>query len=426
MNVYGIEFGNTQTCIATIDKNGYPHIIPNIADNSNKLACAVFFENADNVVVGNCAKDMMETDGERVVQFIRSEIGKSNARTYEFDGKTYTPVEIGSLFLRRLLQMIEEQGYSKDDVVVTVPSYFGMEETADIKKMADLSGWNLINVIPEATAVTMSYLWNQKDNNLNALVYDLGGGSFDVSLLNSTVTRDSLGMRQQKILITKTSGNHELGGKDWDDKLFDFILQACCDENGLTPDEIDVETRQEIRSKTELVKKKLSNIEVTKVRIRVNGELTSVLVRRVDFENLTRNLVECTLRYVDEILQDNGTNDIDVVLLAGGSTYMPMIRNAIEAKFPGKVKCQDPDCAAAIGATIYGCKLKNLPEPKPLHQKHVDSPYSPKLIASMIQYAIDHNYDDLAKELISEINWNALTDEELFNFFLRIRHVYRI
>lgn len=369
MSTYGIDLGTTYSCIATLDRNGNPEVIRNQADASDTLASAVFFESADNVVIGSSAKDMVETDGERVVQFVKREIGKPNARTYEFDGKTYTPVEISSLILKRLKQMVEEQGGSVDDVVITCPAYFGLEERNATKKAGEMASMNVLNLINEPTAAALSYCARQFQEERTILVYDLGGGTFDVTIVKMALVMNADGNEVQKVTVVATGGNDELGGKDWDDKLFDYILQACCDENGLTPDEIDVETRQLIRSRVETTKKKLSNAESAKVKVNVNGAMTTIVINREDFENLTSDKVAQTMNYVEETLQNAGNVEIDMVLLVGGSTYMPMIRNAVEARFPGKVQIHEPDRAVAMGAAIYANMLvdesKAAPDPVP-------------------------------------------------------------
>lgn len=369
MSTYGIDLGTTYSCIATLDRNGNPEVVRNQADASDTLASAVFFESADNVVIGNSAKDMVETDGERVVQFVKREIGKPNARTYEFYGKTYTPVEISTLILRRLKQMVEEQGGSVDDVVITCPAYFGLEERNATKEAGKLAGMNVRNLINEPTAAALSYCARQFQEEKTILVYDLGGGTFDVTIVKMSLVMNSDGNEVQMVTVITTGGNDELGGKDWDDKLFDHILQACCDENGLTPDEIDVETRQLIRSRVEITKKKLSNAETAKVKINVNGAMTTINITREEFENLTSDKVAQTMTYVEDTLQKAGNIEIDTVLLVGGSTFMPMIRNAVEARFPGKVQIEDPDRAVAKGAAICASMLveeAEAPSPEPV------------------------------------------------------------
>lgn len=377
MSTYGIDLGTTYSCIATLDRNGNPEVIRNQADASDTLASAVFFESADNVIIGNSAKDMVETDGERVVQFVKREIGKPNARTYEFDGKTYTPVEISTLILKRLKQMAEEQGGSVDDVVITCPAYFGLEERNATKKAGEMAGMNVLNLINEPTAAALSYCARQFQEERTILVYDLGGGTFDVTIVKMALVMNADGNEVQKVTVVATGGNDELGGKDWDDKLFDFILQACCDENGLTPDEIDVETRQLIRSRVETTKKKLSNAESAKVKVNVNGAMTTVVISREEFENLTSDKVAQTMNYVEETLQKAGNVEIDMVLLVGGSTYMPMIRNVVEGRFPGKVQIHEPDRAVAMGAAIYANMLVEEIEDEPVSPVGPGDPNKP-------------------------------------------------
>ena len=357
MSTYGIDLGTTYSCIATLDRNGNPEVVRNQADASDTLASAVFFESADNVVIGNSAKDMVETDGERVVQFVKREIGKPNAQTYEFDGKTYSPVEISALILGRLKQMVEEQGGTVDDVVITCPAYFGLEERNATKEAGKLAGMNVLNLINEPTAAALSYCARQFQEERTILVYDLGGGTFDVTIVKMSLVTNADGNEVQKVTVVATGGNDLLGGKDWDDKLFDFIMQACCDENALNPDEIDVETRQLIRSRVETTKKKLSNAESAKVKVNVNGAMTNITITREEFENLTADKVSQTMTYVEDVLRQAGNIEIDTVLLVGGSTFMPMIREAVEARFPGKVQIEDPDRAVAKGAAIYASML---------------------------------------------------------------------
>ncbi len=357
MSTYGIDLGTTYSCVARLDANGNPEVIRNNEDNSNTLASVVFFENENNVVVGQAAKENIETDGDRVVQFVKREIGKASNRTYTFDGKTYTPVEISALILARLKNIVESQGGTIDNVVITVPAYFGLEERSATKQAGELAGLNVLSLINEPTAAALSYCARQFQEDRTILVYDLGGGTFDVTVVKMSMTPNEAGGDVQKIAVLATGGDDQLGGKDWDDKLNNYILQACCDENGITASDIEAETRQDIRSKVEEAKRKLSQKEVTKVRIDVNGSRTEVVITRKDFERLTADKVAQTMNFVDSTLAKVPDAVIDTVLLVGGSTYMPMIKKAVEEKFPGKVQQHDPDQAVAKGAAIYASML---------------------------------------------------------------------
>ncbi len=357
MSTYGIDLGTTYSCIARLDANGNPEVIRNNEDDSNTVASVVFFENENNVVVGQAAKENIETDGDRVVQFVKRYIGKRDTRTYEFDGKTYTPVEISALILTRLKNLVESQGGTVEDVVITVPAYFGLEERSATKQAGELAGLNVLSLINEPTAAALSYCARQFQEDRTVLVYDLGGGTFDVTVIKMSMAQSADGNDAQKINVLATGGDDRLGGKDWDDRLFEFILNACCTENGLTPEEIEAETRQDIRSKVEEAKRKLSKKQSSKVRIDVNGSRTEITVTRKDFEQLTADKVAQTMSFVDSTLQKVPGVEIDTVLLVGGSTYMPMIKEAVEAKFPGKVQQHDPDQAVAKGAAIYASML---------------------------------------------------------------------
>jgi len=357
MSTYGIDLGTTYSCIARLDANGNPEVIRNNEDDSNTVASVVFFENANNVVVGQAAKENIETDGDRVVQFVKREIGKPDNRVYEFDGKTYTPVEISALILTRLKNLVEGQGGKIEDVVITVPAYFGLEERSATKQAGELAGLNVLSLINEPTAAALSYCARQFQEDRTILVYDLGGGTFDVTVVKMSMSKNDSGKDVQKINVLATGGDDRLGGKDWDDRLFDHILHACCDEAGITPEEVEAETRQDIRSKVEEAKRKLSKKQSAKVRIDVNGSRTEITITRQDFEDMTADKVAQTMNFVESTLQKVPDAVIDTVLLVGGSTYMPMIKNAVEAKFPGKVQQHDPDQAVAKGAAIYASML---------------------------------------------------------------------
>lgn len=357
MSTYGIDLGTTYSCIAHLDVNGNPEVIRNNEDDSNTVASVVFFENENNVVVGQAAKENVETDGDRVVQFVKREIGKRDTRTYEFDGKTYTPVEISALILTRLKHLVEAQGGTIDDVVITVPAYFGLEERSATRQAGELAGLNVLSLINEPTAAALSYCARQFQEDRTILVYDLGGGTFDVTVVKMSMTQNAAGNDVQKITVLATGGDDRLGGKDWDDRLYAHILRACCDENGLTPEDVEAETRQDIRSKVEEAKRKLSKKQAAKVRIDVNGSRTEITIKRTDFEQMTSDIVAKTMNFVDATLEKVPAEAIDTVLLVGGSTYMPMIINAVEAKFPGKVQQHDPDQAVAKGAAIYASML---------------------------------------------------------------------
>ena len=159
-------------------------------------------------------------------------------------------------------------------------------------------------------------------------------------------------------------------------------------------------------------------------RVDINGIKARIAIQREAFEDATRDLVGSTQCFVDQAIADAGNVPIDLVLLTGGAAQMPMISQQMEKRFPGKVELFKPECAVAMGAAIYGQTLVEPPLPPPPPPQK-SSPYSSNLIANMIRFAIDHSHDDIAQELIDEVDWKKLTPKDLFEFFNRIRNLFR-
>ena len=353
--MFGIDFGTTECCIAALDKNGIPYVIRNQIDGKDTLAAAVYFEDENNVIIGENARDMVEIDGERVAQYVKRYLGKEHAPTWVVDGKEYTAVEISSLILMRLKQMAEEQGYDVENVVIAVPSYFGLEERAATRHAGELAGMNVIAMISEPVAAILSYCAEQPRTDQTILLCDLGG-TFDSSIVRMSVKPEENGEMIKSLRFLASNGDSRLGGINWDDVLFDHILNICCEENGLTPDEIETETRQMIRSRVEMVKKRLSAVEIARVKIFVNDLLTTINITRDEFERLTEDKVEKTMGYVESVLKKYD-GPIDQVVLTGGCAHMPMIQRALETRFPGKVTVYYPDTAVARGAALYAAAV---------------------------------------------------------------------
>lgn len=370
MGTFGIDLGTTYSCIAKLNKNGNPEVIRNNVDGTETLASAVYFESPDNVIVGETAKEYIETDGHRVVQFAKRFIGKNDAPDYTFDDHAYTPVEISGYILKGLKKMAEEQGECVQDVVITVPAYFGFEEKAATREAGEkLAGLNVLSLIHEPTAAALSYCSREFSDEKTIMVYDLGGGTFDVTLIKLSKIVDEEGNETPKIEVLGTGGNDRLGGKDWDDLLFEHVLQLVCDDNGLEAEDLELETRQQIRSNVEKTKMRLTVSPKAKIKVRVDGAMTQVEITKEEFEEMTAHLVKKTMDYVETLVKDCGNPDIDTVLLVGGSTYMPMIRDAVNERFPEIVQIEDPDRAVAKGAAI----LANMKMPEPMPEQVDDN-----------------------------------------------------
>jgi molecular chaperone DnaK (HSP70) len=376
MSTYGIDLGTTYSCIAKLDQNGNPEVIENFAEGTSTLASAVFFEEgSSNVLCGESAKDYIETSPERLIQFAKRVIGKSeqffidnpeekykfgsnatitpNGLTWNIDGKEYTPIEISAIILKKLKKMAEDQVGPVKDVIITCPAYFGFAEREATRTAGELAGMNVMDLIDEPTAAAVSYCYREFQENQTVAVYDLGGGTFDISILGMSVVKGQNGEDRNQVKQLASAGNDYLGGKDWDEILYSILLDKCAQEVGMDAGDFDADTRQRIRGKVETTKRTLSMKDSHKVKVKLDDGPISVTVTREEFEEATSHLLAKTMDLMEKALQDAGNVNIDKVLLVGGSTYMPMVKNAVEARFPGIVKVEDPAGAVAKGAAVY-------------------------------------------------------------------------
>lgn len=348
--VYGIDLGTTYSVISTLDDNGMPEIVVNQDEGSNLLASAVYFQEGGDPVVGEVAKNQKDIEPERVVEFVKRYIGKPDAPTYDFDGVTYDPITISSLILKRMKEYANAQGHDVKDVVITCPAYFGNEERAATKQAGLIAGLNVLNIVNEPTAAALNYCCREFKESRKIMVYDLGGGTFDITLFDFSVDENGKAL----IDIIKTGGNDRLGGIDWDARMYDYMCEKYAFENGVSQDDMEVELQQKIKAQIEQAKKDLSTLQKKSYTISYDGDRTRIELTREDFESRTQDLVEQTMDFVNHLLEETGfsTDNVDVALLVGGSTKMPMIRTAVEAMFPGKVRVEDPDLAVAKGAAL--------------------------------------------------------------------------
>ncbi|MCL1996515.1 MAG: Hsp70 family protein [Defluviitaleaceae bacterium] len=350
IKTYGIDLGTTYSAIAHLDDTGRPEIIDNPDDPSTLLASAVYFQEGGVPVVGMQAKEEAEMYPDRVVQFIKREIGKEDAFPREYDDQTYNAVEISSLILKRIVEYANAQGHDVKNVIITCPAYFGNDEREATKQAGQLAGLNVLELINEPTAAAYNFLSKEFKENKKILVYDLGGGTFDVSYIDYIVDGE-----KTVVDVRCSDGNDRLGGKDWDDRLFSYLKELYigdpandCDSNKF--DE-DFDLRQLVRNKVEDTKKALSARDKTSVRI----ENTRLEVQKDKFEERTKDLLQQTIDVVNFVLKtaDADKDAVDLVLLVGGSTKMPMVKNAVKAMFGDeKVREEDPDKAVAKGAAL--------------------------------------------------------------------------
>ena len=352
MTYFGIDLGTTYSVVSYVDEFGKPAVVRDLAENSETTPSVVYFENAGNVVVGAQAKNVALLYPDRVVQRVKREMGQE--RLWEFDGEQYTPEKISALILKQLAQnAAEDTGREVKDVVITVPAYFGMLERDATRNAGRIAGLDVIGIVPEPVAAALQYEVADASRDRTVLVYDLGGGTFDTSVIRVTPTA---------VEVLCTDGDQALGGVDWDDRLIEHIL-AEFDRSTSAADEArnDPSFMQGLRDKAEDIKRQLTRMESRVLPVQFAGASASVNVTRDAFEQVTRDLLDNTLRCTDRTLEllagKLGTTDaagsIDDVLLVGGSSKMPMVTAALAAKYGWKPRLHDPDLAVAKGAARF-------------------------------------------------------------------------
>ncbi len=360
MSVYGIDLGTTYSCLAKFE-DGVATVIQNAAEQSSSLPSAVYFESESSIVVGGEAKNMVQTDAANVVQFVKREIGKPFP-PHEFFGQAFSAIDISAMILKKIKAYAEDQGEVIKDVVITCPAYFGFEERNATKKAGELAGFNVLALINEPTAASISYAFRSGNGQFpeeTVFVYDLGGGTFDVTVLHIS-TREVNGNQVPHFEVLATDGDDTLGGKDWDKVLENLLIEKVCAEAGLSEDDLDEDDRAAILSKVEPTKKALSVKEAHPFRAPIQGSTVKFEVTREEFEAATAGLVQQTIDCVNRVLQKENVagKKIDKILLVGGSSNMPMIPNAVKAAFPDTpVQLEQPDLAVAQGAACYAYLL---------------------------------------------------------------------
>lgn len=353
--VFGIDLGTTYSCIAYLDEYGKPVVLKN-SDGDHTTPSVVMIESADNIIVGKEAKNSIEIEPDKTVQFIKRKMGKEKD-TVVLNGTTYTAPEVSAYILKKLVADANEElrqtgvledGEEVKDVVITCPAYFGMNERQATKTAGELAGLNVLNIINEPTAAAISYGVSGADKNETVLVYDLGGGTFDITVMN---------INGSDISVVCTGGDDQLGGKDWDECLMNYVIERYQEENGEDLSE-DPETVAGLYTQVEEWKKSLTSRE--KVNISVNGPAGRFKEEftREQYEELTSDLLSRTKNLLDGVLaiaaeQGYAMDKIDKVLLVGGSSKMPQVAAMIERDYHVTPTLSDPDEAVAKGAAIY-------------------------------------------------------------------------
>ena len=344
--IIGIDLGTTNSCVAVLE-GGEPVVIPN-AEGARTTPSVVAFKDNERIV-GNAAKRQAITNPDRTISSIKREMGSSYKKN--IDGKDYTPQEISAMILQKLKQDAEAYlGEKVTQAVITVPAYFSDSQRQATKDAGRIAGLEVLRIINEPTAAALAYGMD-KENNQKILVYDLGGGTFDVSILE-------IGDGVFEVLATH--GNNRLGGDDFDQRLMDYIIKQFKNENG-----IDLSTDrmalQRLKEAAEKAKIELSSMAQTNVNLPfITADSTGpkhldMTITRAKFNELTHDLVDKTKDCMHIAMKDAGLSNaqIDKVILVGGSTRIPVVQEMVKT-VTGKepFKGINPDECVAIGAAI--------------------------------------------------------------------------
>ena len=361
--VYGIDLGTTYSCIAYLDEGmDKPEVVKN-AEGALTTPSVVQFESPTDVHVGDMAKENAKMYPDQVVSFIKRSIGQAGFKL-TINGVDYTPEDVSSYILKKVTgdakDSLDQEGKIADgeevkDVVITCPAYFGVEERDATAAAGKIAGLNVLGIINEPTAAAISYGVTADSSEKTVMVYDLGGGTFDITMIH---------IKAGEIRVICTGGDKDLGGKDWDDRVIQYLAEQFQQETG-TPDNIleDPETYQDVSLSAERAKKLLSAKPKAPVSISYQGERARVELTREKFDELTADLLTRTIDLTREMLKEAEKkgfkqSDVSEILLVGGSSKMPQVQNRVRAEFGIETKMFDPDEAVAKGAAIYARNMK--------------------------------------------------------------------
>ena len=342
----GIDLGTTISVVAHVSDDGAVEILKN-GDGVTLTPSVVYFESASNVIVGAGAKRSGPLAPDRVVAAIKRQMGTD--LTLDFDGVSYRPEGISAIIIRALAEAAaRELGVRSEDLiaVVTVPAYFGTAEREATASAAKITGLETIDLVAEPVAAALSYGVSSADRG-SVLVYDLGGGTFDATVIKLTSNGPQ---------VVAVDGASQLGGLNFDERLgallLDRYVAVANDEDALDDEEFVLRTYAE----AEDVKKKLSRADSASMTVSRGGKTAKVSVSRAEFDEVSRVLVDETLRVVDRVIDSAvklGAIKPSQILLTGGSTRIPAITSALESHLGVPVRLNDPDTAVAKGAAIH-------------------------------------------------------------------------
>ena len=352
----GIDLGTTNSCVSVLE-GGEPTVIAN-AEGARTTPSIVAFAKNGEVLVGEVAKRQSVTNVDRTIRSVKRHMGTN--WTMDIDGKKYTAQEISARILQKLKRDAESYlGDTVTDAVITVPAYFNDAQRQATKEAGEIAGLNVLRIINEPTSAALAYGLDKGDKEQTILVFDLGGGTFDVSLLE---------IGDGVVEVKATNGDNNLGGDDWDQSLVDFLVKTFAAKNGvdLTKDKMAM---QRVREAAEKAKIELSSSQQTSINlpyITVDAEKNPLFldetITRAQFQAMTADLLDRCRRPFQAVLKDAGIpiSDIDHVVLVGGSTRMPAVVDLVKELTGGKEpnKGVNPDEVVAVGASLQAGVIK--------------------------------------------------------------------
>jgi molecular chaperone DnaK len=354
----GIDLGTTNSAVSVLE-GGEPTVIAN-AEGFRTTPSVVAFTKDGEVLVGETAKRQAVTNVDRTIASVKRHMGTN--WTFDVDGKKYTPQEISARILGKLKRDAETYlGEPVTDAVITVPAYFNDAERQATKEAGEIAGLNVLRIINEPTAAALAYGLDKGKEDELILVFDLGGGTFDVSLLE--VGKDD---GFSTIQVKATSGDNRLGGDDWDNRLVDHLVRKFKETTGVdvAKDKIALQRLKEAaeQAKKELSQSMTTNVQLPYLSLTENGPANlDESISRAQFEQLTNDLLERTRKPFNDVIKEAGVKvaDIDHVVLVGGSTRMPQVAELVKS-LTGKDanKGVNPDEVVAVGASLQAGVLK--------------------------------------------------------------------
>jgi molecular chaperone DnaK len=350
----GIDLGTTNSCVSVLE-GGEPTVIAN-AEGSRTTPSIVAFARNGEVLVGEVAKRQAVTNPDRTIRSVKREIGTS--WSIDIDGKKYTAQEISARVLMKLKRDAESYlGESITDAVITVPAYFNDAQRQATKEAGDIAGFNVLRIVNEPTAAALAYGLDKGSKEQTVLVFDLGGGTFDVSLLE---------LGEGVIEVKSTSGDNHLGGDDWDERIIEHLVKTFRGQHGidLGQDKMALQRLKEAaeKAKIELSAATTTSINLPYITAGPSGPLhLDMNLTRAEFQRMTQDLLDRCKGPFDQAIKDAGIKvaDVDHVILVGGSTRMPAVSDLVK-QLTGKEpnKGVNPDEVVAVGAALQAGVLK--------------------------------------------------------------------